>query len=63
MNVFRFGRKVVIVTMTLLVTLFGIIKSFSVSYAMMIAIEAVEASMAVALFNGPFVLGKVQLIS
>lgn len=43
--------------MSIVVIVLGLIKSFSVNYAMMVAIEFIEASLAVALFNGAFVMG------
>jgi len=54
---FRFGRKVVI-SIGLMVATLGIIKSFSVNYAMMITLETLEASLAIALFGNSFVTGK-----
>lgn len=44
--------------MSMLVVVLGIIKTFSVNYAMMVAIEFIEASLAVGLFNGAFVMGE-----
>lgn len=46
------------IIMALLVTVIALIKSFAINYTMMIVLELVGASLAIALFNGPFVLGN-----
>lgn len=46
------------IIMALLVAVIALIKSFAINYTMMVVFELVGASLAIALFNGPFVLGN-----
>jgi len=51
-----------VISLGLIVAILGLIKSFSINYAMMITLETLEASLAVSLFNIPFVLGMFCIV-
>uniref|UniRef100_A0A6P7FGR1 Solute carrier family 22 member 1-like n=1 Tax=Diabrotica virgifera virgifera TaxID=50390 RepID=A0A6P7FGR1_DIAVI len=59
----KYGRKTLLIASTLMSTVVGVIKSFSVSYNMYVFLEFIDSIFGAAMYYGAFILGKLWLLS